>query len=946
MSKDTKHKLDDSSASKDELQVLVKGLDLLPNPVVITDDVPKIIYANQSWFKMTGYTPQEALGKNPSELVKSGEMEDNFYTQMWSTLLMGKTWEGQLINRRKNGHFYTEYMKISPMRIGKKNYFIALKEDIHHEDKILKVKGRDLHRLFESSSPITVMLNPKAEIEYINSNGAQLLGYNAYEIIGKNWFNLTADQKEMPRLKSIFNGIIKGDLAYAKDYTNRIKTKQGNYRHIHWQNEFLTDEKGNISGSISSGWDITDLLSKTQQIERQKNLLAIERDIGKLINQKHKASYVLKESVELIFKNTHVSGVWIVFNEKDKEVQFYQKGFNNTEFDQKIQTLFQSRNKIACPAVQDGFKLYKIQHKKACHACPMNNTEFEGNMAVSWQFETYKIPCNICIVFDKEIELSSMDTELVQSTLSLIKAYIEHMHTEKRKDSFESELRQTEEKQNFIFQNNNLSANYITSPDGKIINCNRAFLDLLELQSLEEAQKFDPEHFFPKSFKRSKFIERLKKEGVIENWERRYYTKGHKAITVLENTLGHFDAQGNLTEINGFLVDISELKQNEKRLKEALNKAQESERLKAAFLSNISHEIRTPMNHIMGFAHILKDQALDEKTRNNLLSTIEKSGEKLVRMISEIIDLSKIDAKQLTLHPTYFDLNILLSKLIHEYRDQIKEEKPKLSIVCSNDLSKPMEIFSDRSRFQQIVENLLSNAVKFSHQGEIRLGYRLQNDKLHFNISDQGIGIKRIDLNNIFKRFIKNDHPDYKNLGGTGLGLALVEELVQLMSGKVKVESEFGKGTRFSFSISSVITKEQVKLEEKSIKKDSLMKDLKILIAEDDESNFQLLNILLKPLHPQVFRAWNGLEAIDIAKNQELDLILMDLKMPDMDGYIATREIKSIHPTLPIIAQTAYAMIGDKEKALESGCDYYISKPIKHQKLKEIIQSALMKNQL
>jgi len=436
----------------------------------------------------------------------------------------------------------------------------------------------------------------------------------------------------------------------------------------------------------------------------------------------------------------------------------------------------------------------------------------------------------------------------------------------------------------------------------------------------------------------------LIKDRRIENLEREYYTKSGRKFTVLENTIGLFDEDGTLKEIHGFLVDISELKSKEQRLKAALEKAEESDRLKSAFLSNISHEIRTPMNHIMGFAHVLRETDLDKETSNQILKTIEQSGDKLVKMIGEIIDLSKLDAGQLKLHYEVFSLNELIHCIINEAQVKLVDEKANIKIVSTTDLTRNLEIYADKNRLNQVVENLVSNAIKFSVRGTIKISYQIKDKQLEINVSDEGCGIRLSEQRNIFKRFTKVHDSGFANAGGTGLGLSLVDELVKLMNGKIKLKSSFGSGSRFTVLLPDIKTKDEMLFELKNLKLSGRMNNLKILIAEDDESNFQLLRILLKPFQAEIFRAWNGIEAIEIVREKpDLSLILMDLKMPDMDGFIASREIKLIRPELPIIAQTAYALVGDKEKALDSGCDFYISKPIDHRKLKDVIEKALLK---
>lgn len=935
-----------------ELSVRLQVMEIIAVPIIITKESSEIIWANKAWSQMTGYSLLEATGKFPNELVKSGKMKNEIYEQLWQTITSGKTWKGRIVNRRKNGHFYTEEMSITPFisESDGKTYFVATKEDVSMEERLLLSISKDKQNtIFDISSNIMVELNTQGEIEDINQRGANLLGYDAYEIRGKNWFDLATTKNETEEIRSYFKSLVSGNLSKNNNYTNKVKTKTGEIKYINWQTQLLYDETGNIWRVVSSGWEITDLVKKSNTIKRQNKLFNIESKIGKIISQNKNATKIIEEIVEEIYKNNLVKNVWIaIHNETDDSIMFKQNGIDEDQFDENINKLFKQSENLAfnCKNITKEFAIFDKDISVLCKNCPLANYEEEGHVA-AWGFKlSENKDCYISILFSSEIIFEDSEKEIIRSIFNLIKTIIEKSLADEQRTEAEARLKTSEGKQQIIFHNN-LSANYITTPEGKILDCNKAFLEMFEFKNLNEALNYDPNKFYPSDIKRNYFIDLINKKKIIENWERTYYTNSGRAIDVLENTVGHFDENGKLSEIHGFVVDISELKIKEKRLKEALEKAKESERLKAAFLSNISHEIRTPMNHIMGFAHVLRDSDLDKETREYLLKTIENSGEKLVNMIGEIIDLSKLDAGQLKLNPNFFDISELILNIIRDFQKELVDDKQNIRITCKKDLSIPKEIYSDESRIRQIFESLISNAIKFSNQGEIEIDFKLKQDALWCSVKDQGIGVKKYDQKNIFKRFVKGSNPDLQNIGGTGLGLSLVDELVKLMGGEIKIESEYGKGSIFSFSLSKVKTREQINKEKKKLKNKGIMQNLKILIAEDDDSNFQLLKILLKPLQPEVIRAWNGLEAIEMVKqNQDISLILMDLKMPEMDGFIATKEIKLIHPNLPIIAQTAYALVGDKEKAIEAGCDFYISKPIDHRKLKEVIEKAIMMNEL
>ncbi|MBI5218921.1 MAG: response regulator [Bacteroidia bacterium] len=363
-------------------------------------------------------------------------------------------------------------------------------------------------------------------------------------------------------------------------------------------------------------------------------------------------------------------------------------------------------------------------------------------------------------------------------------------------------------------------------------------------------------------------------------------------------------------------------------------RALESDSLKTAFLANMSHEIRTPMNAILGFTELLKDEGLSAYKRNEFIDIISKRGKDLLNIINDIIDISKIEAGQIKINNIECSLNAIVLELYSIFESDITfKEKKDVSLRARTSLShKESFVFMDDFRLKQIFTNLIGNAVKFTEKGFIEFGYTLENDMLCFYVEDTGIGISKEKQAIIFDRFRQADDSTTKHYGGTGLGLAISESLVKLMGGYMMLESETGAGSKFSFylpyrplSVSSKNTGE----EKQDIPKEPDWKNKTILIVEDDHVNFQYLKVLLKKTNAQILRAENGQEAIDLCqKNKHINIVLMDIQMPVMNGFEATKIIKGFRKDLPVIAQTAYAMAEDKEKCVAAGCDEYLSKPI------------------
>lgn len=394
-----------------------------------------------------------------------------------------------------------------------------------------------------------------------------------------------------------------------------------------------------------------------------------------------------------------------------------------------------------------------------------------------------------------------------------------------------------------------------------------------------------------------------------------------------------------------------ELEEINIQLQEAKVKAEESDKLKTAFLSNMSHEIRTPMNAIIGFSELLKDENLSEADHEEFLEIIIEKGNLLLNIINDIIDISKVEANEIKIEESVTDINELCDELLASF-DQIKKMKRKdnLKINLKKQFpSQPFLVMSDPLRLKQVLTNLIDNAIKFTHKGHIDFGYRIfqkgEHRSLHFFVEDTGIGVDIGMHDIIFNRFRQIDESHTREFGGTGLGLAISKKLIQLMGGNIQIQSEVNKGSTFSFDVPlKAVPKSEVKAQT-TLKKVPKFRwtDRTILVVEDNESGYKLIQNYLEPTKANVIHAENGAEAVSMVnKNKSIDLVLMDLQLPVMSGYEATRLIKLKRSELPIIAQSAYAMKEDYLKSKEAGCDDHIPKPLDKQLLLNLIANYLL----
>ncbi|MCF6239769.1 MAG: ATP-binding protein [Bacteroidales bacterium] len=432
----------------------------------------------------------------------------------------------------------------------------------------------------------------------------------------------------------------------------------------------------------------------------------------------------------------------------------------------------------------------------------------------------------------------------------------------------------------------------------------------------------------------TKKVYQTKKVAVIESFDK----KSNKWLELRGYPV--FNEKGELYQVIEHIRDITERKKFIEELKNAKEKAEESERLKSSFLANMSHEIRTPMNAILGFAQLLMQEGLSLKEMQKYIDIITNSGNHLLKIINDIIDISKIDAKQLKINKSQFDLNKLLGELNIFFNSLLKQQKKSNIQLIIKKTANPVYIFTDRTRLNQVFINLVGNAIKFTESGTVELSYTLKENKILFSVKDTGIGMTKEELNFVFDRFRQGDETNRRMYGGTGLGLSISKEFIELLGGSIFVESKKGKGSTFYFTIpyENRIQEKHIEPPKKVFQAKSILKNKTVLIVEDDIYSQQILIEILKPFGINILTAYDSLEALQICKRtHQIDIVLMDLQLPKLDGLEATKRIKKIRPDLVIIAQTANAMPKDKEKSLAAGCNDYISKPIDTQKIIDII---------
>jgi signal transduction histidine kinase len=389
------------------------------------------------------------------------------------------------------------------------------------------------------------------------------------------------------------------------------------------------------------------------------------------------------------------------------------------------------------------------------------------------------------------------------------------------------------------------------------------------------------------------------------------------------------------------LANVSNRKEMVEQLIVAKEKAEESDRLKSAFLANMSHEIRTPMNGIMGFAQLLKEPGLSGETQHSYIQMIEKSGNRMLNIINDIIDISKIESGTVELRVSECGIKEQMDYLYAFFKPEAELKGLKLN-YSMNLPSASGVIHTDRDKLYAVLANLIKNAIKYTSTGEVEFGCSMAGEEIQFFVRDTGIGIPADRVSAIFDRFVQADIADVMARQGAGLGLAISRAYAEMMRGRIHVESEEGKGSTFYLTVPKSIQNSEASAPKTESSPSEINKTqplhLKVIIVEDDPLSEMLLEIEMKKHGYEIVKARTGLQAVQaVTDHPDANLVLMDIGLPEINGYEATRRIRGFNNHIVIMAQTAYGLSGDHEKAKEAGCNEYMSKPINMALLQSLI---------
>lgn len=507
-----------------------------------------------------------------------------------------------------------------------------------------------------------------------------------------------------------------------------------------------------------------------------------------------------------------------------------------------------------------------------------------------------------------------------------IKSVLQKKKLFQQKDQTEKMLKESEEKYRAIVEH---------SPDammvhsyGKLLFANPSTFRLLGADSFEDIRNINLINFVHPDCTEhaSENIRRVYETGSPQGYSETKFLNLRKEVMNVEIISIPVTYMGE-PAVQTIVRDITARKKVERELIAAKEKAEISDQLKTAFLHNISHEIRTPMNAIVGFSALLNEPDINAEIRDSYLKIIIDSSDQLLAIVNDIIEISNIEVGILKASMNDINLNSQLLAIYRQFSHKAAEKGIEFKLNTALSGSKAM-IETDSVKLIQILSNLLNNAIKFTRKGKIVFGYTHKDGYLEFYVADTGIGIHPDQHEKIFERFYQVENSASRAYEGTGLGLSITKAYVELLGGNIWLSSEPDRGSVFYFTLPYKKAKHQFISEMETTARDqgNTNPGKSVLIAEDDDNNFYLMKELLSDMNLNIIRASNGVEAVDAFNSGEkIDLVLMDIKMPIMDGYEATRQILERQPEAKILAQTAYA--DDEIKAIESGCMGFISKP-------------------
>jgi PAS domain S-box-containing protein len=775
---------------------------------------------------------------------------------------------------------------------------------IFHRSKN-QTKGDEMNfsSFFHSSPDLIFVFDPGSHIIEVNKTAADKLGYKTDELLGKSMFDLHPPGKRA-ECERYLNEILDGKRSYCP---LPLVMKSG---------ELLFVET-KIGKGVWNGADV---------------IYSVSKDVTDRVKAEESARKN-EERYRILFSNINDAIFVHEFTEDEMPGKFIEAN------DVACQRLGYTREELLNMSPKD------IDAPEGWAVVPGVMAKLKADSHVVWEGVHVtkggkKIPV--------EISNHLFEMEGKRVILSAVRDITDRKASEEM-------LRGSEEKYRKIFEN--VRDTFYQAGINGIITDISPSIERYSGYQPDELIGMKVETLYNDPKEREALLKILYEKGEVRDYIIHLVHKDKRLVYVSANVHLLYGPDGKPSSIEGSLRDVSERFQAQEKIREseqllrkqndeyailteelkiARDKAEESDRLKSAFLANMSHEIRTPMNGIVGFSQMLGDPRLRKDEREAFIKIVNSSCEQLLHIINDIIDISKIEAGQVDFSESTFSIRELLEEVYSFFLPAAKEIKIELakdpvpSYIEEN-------IISDRTKIRQVLDNLMSNALKFTNSGRVVISCGLEDQFIRFMVKDTGIGIRPGMQEIIFERFRQADTSFAKTHSGTGLGLSISKAFVEKMGGSIGVLSEEGNGSSFWFRLPYKPFTGRLEDEAPVVKKTKAGEKITVLVIEDEEINWLYISEILKK-RAKLIHAVNGVVALDLVKkNPDIDLVLMDIKLPDINGLELTKMIKAVNKNLPVVAQTAYALAGDREKAFNAGCVEYFTKPVRRDDLLNLV---------
>jgi len=867
-----------------------------------------IDFANAAVGKIMGYSIDEMIGQDLHQLLAPERYHQRFETAFKHFI---KTGEGNAVNKtvelqavRKDGKEIAVELSMTAFQLDNHWNAVGILRDISEKKAMLEAiqKSEEKYRIVaDNTYNWEFWEDPDGEFIYHSPSCVKITGYSCEQLLGdKELFYKMLHPEDFQRYKN--HHLNYQENAGSGIHIFRIIDAFGLEKHIEHSCQPVYDKDNNYLGIRGSNVDITERIRTAEALKESEERFRQIADLSQTV--------IWEVDVNGVY--TYVSPVSeIVFGRKPEDLVGKMRYFdlhpkeNRQKFVEETMALLEREGHIRNylnPVQQPNGQMRWV----ITNGLPINDS---SGKIVGYRGSdddvTYRVE------FEKELVRAKEIAE------------------------------QNELKVRSMFENT-LTGILFCNTEGQILEANQAVLDMVGSPGLEQSLQINLLTYpnlvntgFSASVRKCMDERQIITGDLIyaSHWGRTFYVKYH-LIPVIHNE--------KLLGVWANLQDLTDLWKSQEALRAAKEKAEESDRLKTAFLMNMSHEIRTPMNGIIGFLNLMNEPELGKTEMQMFIDLVNKSGQRLLNTINDIIEVSKIESGLLEINESQFNVEEIMSYHLNFFKP-IAQEK-NLELFCNQEvIREDAYMISDKFKIEGVLTNLLNNAIKFTHKGYIEFGNYIENNNIVFYVKDTGIGIPMEKQSQIFDRFVQADINTSRPYEGSGLGLTISKAYVEKMGGTIKMESQKGEGTMFWFTIP--LKKELVSqpiFEEQSNTMISSDRLHKIIIAEDDEINIMVLQKMLKNMPLEILFCKNGIETLNALKeNPDTKLILMDIKMPEMNGLQATIKIRKTNKHLPIIAQTAHAFSGEREKAMEAGCNHYLTKPLNRQELIDTINKYL-----